>query len=346
MNPETLPRAHGEPLGHARMRVEPEDFQVDEQLGFAPDGQGEHVLLRIRKRDRTTDQVVRTLARLTGVPQSAIGYAGLKDRHAVTTQWLTVPLAGRSEPDWSQLDDADCRVLERYRHGRKLRRGALSGNRFRLILREFRPAGAESALEQRWQRIIEDGVPNYFGPQRFGHGGRNLDQARRLFAEPRRRVKHFQRGMYLSAARSEVFNRILAERVADGSWNRLLSGEVAMLAGSRSFFPITAVTDELQQRLEIHDIHPSGALWGAGELPGSDESAELEQRIAGDLADLCDGLAAAGLRQERRALRLLLEAPSMRLDGDRLTLEFALPAGAYATSVVRELVDTEDDSGF
>ncbi|MDX1606890.1 MAG: tRNA pseudouridine(13) synthase TruD, partial [Candidatus Competibacterales bacterium] len=179
-----LPRALGDPPVRGRYRVEPEDFQVHEQLGFAPSGAGEHVLLRVVKRDLDTERVARALARHAGVRASAVGYAGLKDRRAVAEQWFSVQLPGREAPDWDGLELPGVEVLEQHRHDRKLRRGALAGNRFRLVLRSLE--GDPGELQQRWQRILSRGVPNYFGPQRFGRDGANLDRALALFARERR----------------------------------------------------------------------------------------------------------------------------------------------------------------
>ncbi|HXH01713.1 MAG TPA: tRNA pseudouridine(13) synthase TruD, partial [Candidatus Competibacteraceae bacterium] len=294
------PRAFGAPPLRGRIRVQAEDFQVIEELGFEPAGEGEHAWLWVRKRSANTDWVARQLAAYAGVPPSAVSYAGLKDRHAVTEQWFSVHLPGRPDPDWSALALEGVAVLRATRHRRKLKRGALAGNRFRLVVREFE--GPRDALPGRLAQAAQRGVPNYFGEQRFGHA--NLQRAAALFRGELQVCDRHQRGLYLSAARAELFNRVLARRVEQGSWDRLLPGELAMLDGSRSVFLVEHADDELQRRLLEMDLHPSGPLWGRGEPATRDEVLALERAVAAELPLFAAGLAAAGLEQERRALRL------------------------------------------
>lgn len=338
-----LARAHGAPVLDARLRVAPEDFFVEELPGFEASDAGEHLLLTVEKRGMNTAFAARRIAAWAGVDESAIGYAGLKDRHAVTRQRFTVWLPKKIAPDLEALQSDDLRVLEHAWHARKLPRGALAGNRFVLVLRDV--AGERAAIETRLQAIASQGVPNYFGEQRFGRGGGNVQQAVAMFAG--RRVKREERTMLLSAARSELFNRVLAARVEAGNWNAALDGEVWMLDGSRSVFGPEAFTDELQARLAAFDIHPTGPLWGEGELRSTDASRNLElAAMQGDTAiRLRNGLERAGLKQERRALRLRPDAIAWRwLDDGALELAFALPPGCYATTLLRELGDVVDSA--
>ena len=330
-----LPFAHGgTPPLTGRLRSTHEDFLVEEILGYDADGSGEHALLWVEKRGANTDWVARELARFAGVPPLAVGYAGLKDRHAVTRQAFTVQLAGRPDPDWSAFPHAEVRVLAAARHGRKLKRGALRGNRFVLVLREAQ--GGRERAEQVLAAIAARGVPNYFGEQRFGREGGNLAQARAMFAG--RRVDRDKRGFLLSAARSQIFNSVLAVRVERGAWDAPLDGEIWSLAGSRSWFGPEPYNEVLAQRLASGDIHPSGPLWGQGEPLATGEAGALEREVAAAHADLAEGLAAARMEQERRPLRLLPKDLRWRwLGDDALELSFELPAGAYATVVVREL---------
>jgi tRNA pseudouridine13 synthase len=317
-----------------RLRTTPEDFQVEEILGYAPEGSGEHALLWVEKRDANTDWVARELARFAGVPPLDVGYAGLKDRHAVTRQAFTVQLAGKPDPDWSAFPHDEVKVLAATRHTRKLKRGALRGNRFVLVLREVR--GDRVRAEQALAAIAARGVPNYFGEQRFGREGGNVAQARAMFAG--RRVDRAKRSILLSAARSQIFNAVLAARVERGAWDTPLDGEIWSLAGSRSWFGPEPFGDALAERLARGDIHPSGPLWGQGESPAAGEAGALEREVAGACTDLTEGLAAARMEQERRPLRLLPKDLSWRwLTDDALELSFELPAGAYATVVMREL---------
>lgn len=332
-----LPYAHGMPPLAAQLRSTPEDFLVEEILGYEADGEGEHALLWVEKRGANTDWVARELARFAGVPPVAVGYAGLKDRHAVTRQAFSVQLAGKADPDWSAFPHADVKVLAAARHKRKLKRGALRGNRFVLVLR--RVEGDRARAEEVLGRIAARGVPNYFGEQRFGRGGGNVEQARAMFAG--RRVDRDKRAFLLSAARSHIFNEVLAGRVEREAWDTPLDGEIWSLAGTRSWFGPEPFDATLADRLARGDIHPSGPLWGQGETPARDAAGELENAVAAANADLAEGLAAARMDQERRALRLIPQALRWRwLDADALELAFELPAGAYATVVVRELART------
>lgn len=322
----------GAPL-QARLRSTAEDFQVDEVLGFDPDGAGEHVFLRVEKRGANTEWVAKAIARHAGVAADAVSYAGLKDRHAVTRQTFSVPIPVRREVDWSGLRSDEFRVLDATRHSRKLKRGALQGNRFRIVLREI--AGDRAAAGQRLEAIARRGVPNYFGEQRFGRDGDNAARALAMFQG--RRVARHERSLLLSAARSQIFNSLLAARVAQASWDRALDGEIWMLAGSHSIFGPEMLTAELQARLAEGDIHPTGPLWGQGDLRSSGTVAALERDIAQQQAGLADGLAAAGLNQERRSLRLFAQALCWQWEPASLCVEFTLPAGCYATTLLREL---------
>lgn len=329
-----LPYAHGTPPLQAVLRRVAEDFVVDEVHDLTPDGDGDHAWLVVRKRGANTDWVANALARYCGVRPVDVGYAGLKDRHAVTTQVFTVHLPGKPDPDWSAFPHDEARIVEAHRHRRKLKRGALRGNAFSLTLRDVQ--GDASAAERCLQAITGQGVPNYFGDQRFGMGGANVARAEAMFAG--KRCDRPTRSMLLSAARSHLFNMVLAERVRQGCWQSALPGEVWSLAGSRSWFGPEALTEALAERLDRGDLHPSGPLWGRGALPTAEAARALEEQVVAPFETLRAGLEAAGLEQDRRALRLLPADLTWRwLDRQTLTLQFTLPPGAYATVLVREL---------
>jgi tRNA pseudouridine13 synthase len=335
-----LPYAHGGPAGTGQLKATPEDFVVEEILGFDLSGEGEHEFLRIEKRGENTDYIARQLARFAGVPVRNVGYAGLKDRHGRTIQWFSVQLPGQSGPDWQRLDSDSLRVLDIGRNARKLKKGAAKDNRFEITLREVR--ADRQMLELRLSRIAEEGVPNYFGPQRFGREGHNLERARQLFEGSADRPNPHQRGIYLSAARSEIFNRILAQRVARGTWNQAISGDAFMFEGSRSFFKPEAMTPELQRRVANKEIHPSAVLWGTAPSVATDEAAGIERQIATKLDDLCRGLEKFALETARRPLRICPENLDWEFPGfAMLRLSFSLPAGAYATAMLRELLRTD-----
>lgn len=330
------PSAHGAPVLRAQLRASPADFRVDELDAFAPDGQGEHLLLTVEKRGMNTAYAAQRLADWAGIDVRGIGYAGMKDRHALTVQRFSVHLPRKVAPDIATLDTDDLRVLAHAWHGRKLPRGALAGNRFTLTLRDVE--GTREAIETRLSAIAARGVPNYFGEQRFGHGGDNLDAARSMFAG--RRVGREKRGLLLSAARSALFNAVLGVRVQDRTWDTGLDGEVWMLDGSRSVFGPVPFDDALAARLAAFDIHPTGPLWGRGALRTGGAAQALEQAVHEwpGLHTLADGLEHAGLSQERRALRLRPGDMAWRwLDDGALELAFVLPAGSYATVVVEAL---------
>lgn len=332
----TTPQAHGEAVLTARIRSVPEDFAVEEIDAFEASGAGEHLLLSIEKRGMNTAFAAKRIAAWAGVAESAIGYAGMKDRHALTRQRFSVWIPKKVAPDIDALQSDDLRVLDAQWHARKLPRGALAGNRFVLTLREVK--GDPAAIDTRLRTIAERGVPNYFGEQRFGRGGDNVSKALSMFAG--RRVAREERGHLLSAARSELFNRVLGARVQAACWESGLDGEVWMLDGSRSVFGPEPWSGLLAERLARFDIHPSGPLWGRGELrsQGEARTMELAALEGATLADLRAGLERAGLEQERRALRL--RPQSLVFDWPAphtLTLSFGLPAGCYATTVLAEL---------
>lgn len=332
-----LAYANGQPTATGELRREPEDFRVTELPAVEPGGSGEHVWLWIRKRDTNTDHVATLLSKLAGVHPRAIGYAGLKDRHAVTEQWFSVHLPGQAEPDWSALDSEAVKVLRHLRHARKLQRGALRGNAFVITVRDIE--GARETLEARLHRVAAEGVPNYFGVQRFGIDGANLRTALQLFDNPRLRLSRNRRSLALSAARSLLFNRVLSRRVGDGGWNGVLPGDAMQLAGSHSYFLVEAIDADLLRRVAEHDIHPTGPLAGQGDSPVQGACRALEAAVLADFETLVSGLAAAGLKQERRALRLSVGDLHWQWPDDTsLELSFTLPAGSYATSVLRELV--------
>ena len=332
-----LPTAFGEPPASGRLRTAPEDFQVEEILGFEPDGTGAHAMLCVEKRGANTGWVASQLARSLRVAVRDVGWSGQKDRNAVTRQSFTLPWPVSAPLD-ACIEHAGegYRVLGASRHGRKLRPGSHRGNRFQIRVRDL--AGDGDALAARLQRIAEQGVPDYFGPQRFGRAGSNLVRAREWAAGGNAPRDRSQRGFALSAARSAVFNAVLAARVEHGSWNRLLPGEAVMLDGKRSFFHSVGIDAELSARCAAMDVHPSGPLWGRGESPATGEALELEAKIVASEPVLCALLEAQGLEHERHSLRLPVRSLAWSIDGDVLTLSFELPRGAFATSVLHEIV--------
>ncbi|HEY5754987.1 MAG TPA: tRNA pseudouridine(13) synthase TruD [Steroidobacter sp.] len=329
-----LPCAHGGPAGSARLRVSPEDFVVREWLGFDADGEGDHLLLKVRKRGANTMWVAKQLARLGKIHPRDVGFAGLKDRDAVAEQAFTVP--GRSAvPNWLGVTGDGFEVIGAERTRRKLKRGALKGNDFEIVLREF--SGDTAVLEQRLQTLATAGAPNYFGPQRFGRNGSNIATAVAWF-EGGPAPERADRGFALSAARSAIFNAVLADRIGAGTWNRLLDGDVVNLNGSGSFFLAETVDDTLRGRCQQLDVHPTGPMWHGDSLLSKGATAELEMQTAQRFAALAAGLAKANMEPERRPLRVPVRELKWRIEGADVHLQFRLQRGSFATAVLHELI--------
>ena len=341
----TVPCAHGRPPATGVIRREPEDFIVDEVLGFEPDGAGNHALLTVEKRGANTGWVAAQLARHAGAAVRDVGFAGHKDRHALTRQAFTVPLPAQADVTAClQWEGDDYKVLAASRHGRKLRPGSHRANRFSLRIVDLR--GDRKEIEACLQAIRERGVPNYFGPQRFGREGSNLRRALEWAggeAAPRDRS---QRSFLLSAARSHAFNAVLAARVARDVWDRLLPGEAVMLDGRRSFFLAPEIDDVLEARRVAMDVHPSGPLPGRGESPATGAARAVEDETLVPLASLVALLANERIDHERRSLRLPVRDLEWTLAADdTLQLQFVLPRGTFATAVLHEVLGDAWDAG-
>ena len=342
-----LPRVTA-PVVAGRYRVEPADFVVEEVFAHPLDDAGEHLWLWIEKIGLTTHQAIERIAGDCGVPVRQIGFAGLKDRHARTCQWLSLPWPIKAEmPTWTVADDLI--VHEMRRHGRKLKRGAHTANRFSIRLRDISyRAGADvgETLAGLATRIARQGVPNYFGEQRFGRQGTNVEMARQVFAG--KRLPRNKRSIALSAARSFLFNQVLAARVSEGTWARALAGDVFMLAGTHSVFAGHATDETLEalaERVASGDIAPTGPMpgqLGPRAVVPAPPAADHEQTINRTYPDLIDGLVAARVDAERRALILAVDDFQLAQADDDLIVSFGLPAGAFATSVLRELGDFVD----
>lgn len=331
------PLAYGEPLGSAVLKATAEDFQVDEVLDIPLSGDGEHLWLWVEKRGLNTEEAARRIAKAAGVPLRTVSYAGLKDRQALTRQWFSVQLPGKADPDLSAAENDTLKILKTSRHKRKLQRGAHAANGFTLRLTQL--DADKEALQQRLELISRQGVPNYFGSQRFGWQGGNVGEARDYAARKALPEQRNVRSRLLSTARSYLFNQVLAARVADGSWQRAQVGDLLAFTDSRSFFP-AGEAECNDPRLAILDLHPTGPLWGEGESATTHATHVLEQSVAAREANLRDWLVRAGMSHERRILRLPIGRLTWHYpEPDILQLEFVLPAGCFATVLVRELVD-------
>ena len=374
-NTANLPQPIQPPLKQAIYKTHTTDFIVNELLPLEFTGEGEHLWLHIQKSGMNTAYLAKLLSEWAEIPLRDVGYSGLKDRHALTTQWfsLRIPKKQLPESEFAPVDigvNESVTILAQQWHNKKLNRGTHRANQFIITLRDIEFAhfnnaaakneellSAEQAIEQHLTTISQNGVPNYFGSQRFGRSGNNIREALSLFARPvpaarpqpkkskRKSAPREQNTMELSAARSLIFNEILAARVRDGSWNTGLAGEVFNLDGSGSIFSSDEIDETLRTRLESGDIHPTAVLWGTGNEKVSGEAATIETDIVAQstlLTQLATGLEQRDIKAQRRALRLPIESLSWewqdKEDGQILVLNFTLTTGSFATSVLASLV--------
>lgn len=340
------PSPWGEPVAIARLKAQPEDFVVEEQLGFEPAGEGEHLWLWVEKRGMNTDALSRELTARLGVSASLISFSGLKDRQALTRQWFSVHTTAlwTLGADWFSVESGQFRVLRAERGARKLRRGAHAANRFSITLRDVR--GEPDAIEARLQQIAAHGVANYFGPQRFGHGARNIGQGLALLASRRSgraRRRDNRESLWISALRSALFNQVLASRVHDRTWASCLTGDVLQLDGRSALFMPDPLDAEIAPRLARGELHPTGPLPGDGESVVNGAVLAQEAEVLAPWQQICADLAALRVPAQRRALRLMLQAPAWHWpSADVLVVEFGLTAGAFATSVLQALAILEE----
>ena len=316
------------------LKREPEDFKVIETLSFEPSGEGDHVYLYIQKTSCNTDWVAEQLVKLAGLKQVDSGYAGMKDRHAVTQQWFSLHMPNQAEPDWNELPE-EVQVLKKTRHNKKLRTGAIEKNTFELVIRDV--AGDMAEIDHRLSVIKDQGFPNYFGPQRFGNQGANVHKLAGM-AKGRRRVSKTQRSMYISSGRSYLFNQILKERVKQDNWNKAIAGDVMALQGSRSLFVPEVIDETIFERILAHDIHPAAMLWGRGDIKTSSEARVIENAVIESYPNIISALDKAGVEIAYRAMRISVPDLSWKTQDDQLTLSFSLASGSYATSLLSEFI--------
>lgn len=330
----------------AKLKVNVEDFVVEENISVEFSNDGEHCWIYVKKQGCNTDWVAQHLATYCGVKKMAVSYAGLKDRHAITSQWFSVQLPGKPTPDWGEFEASiaaentgeKVKVLKSVRHNRKLQRGALKNNFFTITLRDLSDVSDEklSLLNERCELISQQGVPNYFGAQRFGRNYNNLDQATKLFSNPRFRLPKHKRGIYLSTARSWLFNCILSERIKRQVWNKRLPGDVFMLDGKSACFK----DDDdvaINERLDQGEIHPTAPMWGEGERMVELDALALESETIDQFPVFRDGLISARLQSQRRACRVIPGQFNAFREDDNFVVAFSLPAGCYATMVLAEI---------
>jgi tRNA pseudouridine13 synthase len=333
---------HLPPLG-GQIGPDVDDFRVEEIPAYEPSGEGDHRYVKVEKAGLSTPELLTILSRTANVSERDIGYAGLKDKHAVTTQWLSLPRKSVPTTQW-KLPNTVTVLAESY-HTNKLRTGHLHGNRFaiRLVgLHENVAIRLPALLD-----VLKGGILNAFGEQRFGRGGSNIDAALAWLSDPRSlRGKHarFLSKLYPSVIQSELFNRYLSARLEQGL-DRLLSGEIVRLDGSGSNFVVEDLSAE-QARYERGQLHPQGPMFGPKMRPVQGEALALEERVLAELGLVPKTLETLGSHAPgtRRDLRLRIDDLKTELisvnSTPALRIAFSLPAGAYATLVVRELCHT------
>jgi len=335
----TNPTADDRP--NATIRHTPEDFVVDELPAYAPTGAGDHVFLHLKKRGLTSLELVRRLAEAAGVAKDDIGVAGMKDRHAVTTQWISIPWRDDLEDLKARIELEDVELLALDRHGHKLRTGHLRGNRFTLTLRELSP-GATPAITRGLERLAANGVPNAFGPQRFGRDGTLGDEATAWVRGERRPPKDKRkRRLWFSSFQSKLFNIILSMRLDTGTLTTALVGDVVRKHDTGGMFTVAPEdAEDAAARAASGRLSATGPMFGAKMRWPEGPVAALEREVLAEAIGETDlGPFKRYGEGTRRSLRFMLESLDIQSgDGDEhLTVSFVLPKGAYATTVLSEV---------
>lgn len=336
----TLSYLNGKPSQRGLLKYCNEDFVVREELGYLMSGEGEFVALRVRKNGANTLFVGEKLAKFAGVSAKNMGYAGLKDRHAITEQWFCLQMPGLETPDFSQFQLEGVEILEVTRHHRKIRIGSLEGNHFDIVLRGVTQT---PDLLFRLAQLKIQGFPNYFGEQRFGREDNNLEQAKR-WAKGEMKVKdRKKRSFYLSSCRSFLFNALLSKRIEAGFHQTLFTNDVLQLKGSHSFFTADENQNhsELTQRLQQGDLHLTAPLIGENIGEVSDWEKQTLLSFNEEFGDFFHLVKQEKMKTARRNLFCLPQYFDWHFEEQGLRLHFYLPAGSYATALVRELVEVE-----
>lgn len=330
----------GEPTQTGKLKAEFADFIVRENLGYELAGEGEFVAVKVRKTNANTLFVGEKLAEFVGISAKNMSYAGLKDRHGVTEQWFCLHLAGKETPDFSQFTLDGVEILAVTRHNRKIRVGSLTGNEFEILLRDVMES---EELQRRLAAIQAVGFPNYFTEQRFGRDGHNLTAALRWASGEIQVKDRKKRGFYLSAARSEIFNLIVSDRIASGLTDQVLPNDPVQLAGSNSWFIAQeAELDELNRRLKSGDILLTAALVGEESLSAT--CSERERNLIEQHQSLLDLMKRERMNTARRPMLAKPHNLQWQFEPQGLRLKFGLDAGSYATGLVRELVKVSEEA--
>ncbi len=339
-----FPYACDSPCARAMFKAKPEDFIVEEVLPFEPSGNGEHLLLFTEKQNQNTYWIAKKIAAICQLHKSKVSFAGLKDRYGITKQWFSIHLPGKPDDDkiissCNKIEGA--RIIKAVRHQKKLQTGTLLGNRFTIILKNY--SGDKKETEQRLNTIKSVGVPNYFGYQRFGISGNNIAQALKMFdgqLSPGRET----RSILLSAARSFIFNAVVGERIKLNTWNHWQPGDIVTFPDNQSVIFPENQDNNVVSRCNKSELLLTAPMWGKGQLRSDNSIKELEYAVANQYPELTKGLEDYQLKQQRRAMQLLVKELSWNWGDNSLSLTFFLTRGAYATSVLKEIIDYQDMS--
>jgi tRNA pseudouridine13 synthase len=339
-----LPLATAELPGcGGRIKVEPEDFEVEELPAYPPSGEGEHLFVWLEKRGRDTQDVAAELARGLGLPEREVSYAGMKDRHAVTRQFLCVPAAAEARLAQQTLEGV--RLLWWRRHTNRLRTGHLHGNRFRIRIREVKDGQAARAVIERLQQT---GLPNYFGSQRFGQDDQNAGLGKRLLLGQRlpRAPTRFLRKLFLSSYQAALFNRLLAARLLAGQLGTALAGDVLRKADTGGLFVCEDPAAD-QPRVDRFEVSAAGPMFGPKMVAAAGEVGRAEGALLTEEGLTLDDFRRGRGETEgtRRAYRIRFAPEEVALDPNGLLLAFELPKGCYATVLLREVMKDEADPG-
>ncbi|MCJ8273423.1 MAG: tRNA pseudouridine(13) synthase TruD [Psychrosphaera sp.] len=337
---ESLSYLHGKPAANGDIRTEDADFIVEEVLGFELSGEGEHVCLFIEKQGENTIYVAKHFVKISGARYRVVCYTGLKDRHGITRQWFSVAVPVKTTIDFSPLESDTIRIVKQTRHLKKLRTGCHRLNKFSIVVRNIDDlADVQARIEQ----IKLQGVPNYFGSQRFGHSGNNLNLAKRMFGGEEIRDRKL-RGLVISAARSLLFNLLVSQRVKQQRFSQPIDGDIFRLSGTRSFFT-EAMSDTLLARLAEGDIQIAASLPGDGDWLTKHDALAFEQQVLSEYQSWVDGLIELRVKVDCRPIKLEGANLSMQvLNEHSIRLDFDLPTGSFATALLRELVNVVDCS--
>ena len=338
--------AHGRPIINGSIKADPNDFIVDEIMPVVPSGEGEHLWVNITKTRQNTESVAKQLAKFARVSQKDVGYSGLKDFNAITTQWFSLWLPKEPEFKLGGFEMSGVEINELSRHNRKLKRGTHRHNRFSIVIRDLSKLTGDSCLDvndlldDKLIQINKKGVPNFFGEQRFGRQFNNMNQVSDMFDSGKKIKNRHLRSLLISSARSWLFNVLVSERIQNDTWDKLQTNEPANLEGTSSVF-ISEGTEDETNRCDSLDIHPTAPLWGeinkSNSIVYSDlfdwEINQIEQH-----QNLIKGLENIAISYQRRSIRSKVKDLTWEFLDSGIKLDFELGRGEYATSVLRELI--------